>query len=120
MAKATKTVSDGSSGNLSPELVPVFVAGETELALPHLPESAIVPLGDIIANSLFEEAVDISDLLPSILEPATREMPALEMRVGADPFDMAGDLIDLPDVFFAPTAPLAPPLFDDDMRHIAL
>ncbi|WAX98075.1 hypothetical protein N7E70_028585 (plasmid) [Aminobacter sp. NyZ550] len=100
--------------------MPVFVAGETELAPPHLPESAIVPLDDIIANSLFEETVDISDLFPSILEPAPREMLALDLREEDGSLDMAGDLIDLPDMFFAPTAPLAPPLFDDDMGHIAL
>lgn len=115
MAKATKTISDGDAGNLSPELVPVFVAGEPELALVPLPALVLGSLRDFIADSLFREAIDVSDLLPAVVGSAPGEIPELELKMGTDPIDMAGDSIDLPDAFFAPTASLAS-FFDDDAK----
>ncbi|WP_395446402.1 hypothetical protein ACHMW7_00015 (plasmid) [Aminobacter sp. UC22_36] len=71
-------------------------------------------------DSLIVEPVDISDLLPSALEPASDAVLVPMLEDAAVPSGMAGDLIDLPDAFFMPTVTLASLFDDNDKGHIAL
>jgi hypothetical protein len=54
-----------SPGDFSPELVPVFMSGAS---LPQ-PEAPVLP-DDLLAEALFGEVIDISDLLPQVLSPS--------------------------------------------------
>lgn len=77
-------------------------------------------LGEILADSLIVEPVDISDLLPGVLEPASHAVLVPVLESADAPSALTGDLIDLPDAFFMPTVTLASLLDDSDKGHIAL
>jgi hypothetical protein len=52
----------------APELVPVVEAEARSLALPQpVAGTCEVALGDILADALFGEVIDISDLIPRVL-----------------------------------------------------
>jgi hypothetical protein len=83
--------------------------------LPAMPASEPVALGEILADAVVGDVVDISDLLPGIFEatPAP-EMVTVEGQQ-LDAVSVAGDLIDLPGGFFTSAVALVP-LFDDDAK----
>jgi len=81
---------------------------------------ALQGLGEILADSLVVEPVDISDLLPSVQEPHSHVVLVPMLEDATAPSGEAGDLIDLPDAFFMPTVTLASLLDDSDKGHIAL
>ncbi|WP_432288655.1 hypothetical protein SLT36_29670 (plasmid) [Aminobacter sp. BA135] len=97
-------------------------------AMPDMPMLAPSPvhvvapqdLGEILADSLIVEPVDISDLLPDVQEPASHAVLVPMLEDMAAPAGMVGDLIDLPDAFFMPTVTLSSLLDDSDKGHIAL
>jgi hypothetical protein len=98
---------------------------EAEFDMPMLapsPVHVVDPegLGEILADSLIVEPVDISDLLPDVLEPASGVVLVPMQEDTAAPAGMAGDLIDLPDAFFMPTVTLSSLLDDSEKGHIAL
>ena len=99
--------------------------GEALLDMPMLAPSPVqivhqIPLGDILADALISEPVDISDLLPVTSEPAADEVFVPMLEANGDEPGLVGDLIDLPDAFFMPTVTLASLLDDSDKGHIAL
>jgi hypothetical protein len=70
MKTAPTDIIDESFGN-APELVPVFVPGaDASLALPQgQPTWVVAPMEDLLADALFGDVIDISDLIPSLLSP---------------------------------------------------
>ncbi|WP_406873180.1 hypothetical protein WHT83_05280 [Aminobacter sp. P9b] len=93
MTKTTIIITD-SSGEISPE--PASAYFDDEIALPVLAPSPLpatdqAALGEILADALFGEVIEISDLIPHLLAPAA------DVAVGSAPVDvvmadeMAGD-----------------------------
>lgn len=127
---ARTTIDNGDEGAGALPLAPVVDMGswygEAGLAdLPKLAPLAVsaandVELGDILADAVFGEVIDISDLLPGLFGTAPGHGDAtVGDAVEADPADMSGDLIDLGSVFAATTSLAA--LFDNDANgHAAL
>jgi len=57
-----------SSGEPSPELVPVVDAGSLQFMAPQAPAtSGSLSLDGLLAEALFGEIIDISDLIPRVL-----------------------------------------------------
>lgn len=129
MAKTTTNGTDNSPG-IPAELLVAVGADAGELDLSNLSSLLLAPLpvplaepvalGDILADAVFGDEVDISDLLPGILDGDSGLVAvAVADGAGMDPAGTSGDLIDLGGLF-ATTSPLAA-LFDDDTNgHTAL
>lgn len=70
------------SGELTPELAPVFEPGTPAFK----PEAAAagddLGLGDILTDALFGEVIDISDLIPRALSPSSEVFAAELPTVG--------------------------------------
>jgi len=116
---------DGVGMPLAPAVVLEAWRGEALLDMPMLAPSPVqvvaqMPLGDILADALISEPVDISDLLPVTSDPVGDEVFVPMLEASGDEPGLAGDLIDLPDAFFMPTVSLASLLDDSDKGHIAL
>lgn len=93
----------------------VLLDDEALLALLAMPAVEPVVLGEILADAVVGDVVDISDLLPGISEATLApEMVAVEGQ-RLDAVSVAGDLIDLPGGFFTSAVALVP-LFDDDAK----
>ena len=58
------------ASNLSPELVPVVESGAQGLPQAAGSGSDELVLGDLLADALFGEVIDISDLIPRMLSPS--------------------------------------------------
>ena len=60
------------SGDFSQELVPVIAPAALALAFPQ-PEGPgnDLELGDLLADALFGEVIDISDMIPRLLSPSS-------------------------------------------------
>lgn len=101
-------------------LAPVFdidswLASPALVALPMLVPSPMPAvdhsaLGEIVADSLFGEVIDISDLIPKLLDQST--------ETSSEPIEMATDAVDLvaaepADDIFAGSMPLSL-LFEED------
>ena len=89
MGQTVKIVPDQSSGDFSPELVPVvdpelvpvFVSGAS---LPQAP--ALVLPDDFLSETLFGEVIDISELIPRLLSPSAEagDQPVTDAQLVAD------------------------------------
>ncbi len=99
--------------DLALELTPDFEPGPLLVSAPTAEAlGSEMAVGDLLSEVLFGEVVDIADLLPVVPEPVQGQSD--------DRASTAGDVIDLPDVFFAPTVTVAPLFDDSDKGHIAL
>ena len=53
--------------DILPELVPVVEVGAAALVMPQPAGVGEIALGDLLADALFGEVIDISDLIPRVL-----------------------------------------------------
>lgn len=100
------------SGDTSPELVPVVERGALALAFPQPTVAGSgqeLELGDLLADALFGEVIDISDLIPRVLSPSAEAL-APQPTAAETVFSMpdAGDVL-------ASHAAALTILYDDDI-----
>nr|WP_309402674.1 hypothetical protein [Aminobacter niigataensis] len=123
MTKAMADNNDKGVGAILPTPLQDLGAAQEEvlldagvlLALLATPAVEPMELGEILADAVIGDVVDISDMLPGIFETTLApEMVAVEGQ-RLDAVSVVGDLIDLPGGFFTSAVALVP-LFDDGAK----
>ena len=96
---STSTTADHSTGDFSPEGVPVVEPGALALVLPQPAQTIAaeeLALGDLLSDALFGDVIDISDLIPRIapasVEAVAPELPLVQIAGTDDVAISSGEL----------------------------